>query len=123
MPALTARFLRPALALGAAALAGCVALAAEPQARPEPPRYFAELHAEPADMAALQARLQASAGVPVLRLQSVAPRRWAFTLQCDGPAACEAATRRLRDEAGLLKSLEPDPRVTLPPRPGRGTAR
>ena len=117
MPEPTAWLVRSAPALGAVLLAGCAAMAAE---RPVA-RYVADLQAEPGSAAALVDRLQAVAGLPVLRPVALAPRRWAFSLQCDRPAACDAAADRLRAEPGLLRHLEPDPPVLLPPRP-RGEA-
>lgn len=71
------------------------------------------------DLTLLAERAAQSAGVPVRDVAGIAPRRYAFTLDCSTAAECEQALQRLAAERGLIVSVERDTRSAVPNPPTR----
>lgn len=66
------------------------------------------------DLRTLGDRAARSAGVPVRDVAGVAPRRYAFTLDCANAAECELAVKRLAAERELIESVVRDERAGVP---------
>ncbi len=106
-----------ALALGACSAAGGATI--------EPATPCALVLTTAADwptVQALSAAIAQRAGLPVTHLLPITPRMFALELDAAGAIACERATARLAADPTFARSVEPDRRRTLPPRPSASSA-